>query len=217
MSIQLETKPSRTASLITDSSLVVTKSPNDFNRTATYSIIFKNDTRPYILSHTFSGAGRYQFGAAYHETNSQKHKYIKEVSVAIESVSSACTLIVDLIRITSKPASSVGGQWATWDVNGDPNPEIQLYSLPSTQATEATFPIARLEYNLGATGTVSTVNPPQPLVYSILYKESGIGSEVWKNPTMRAGFDEGWAITIDVDSAVAVKASATMIWTEVLA
>lgn len=217
MTIQLETKASRTSSLITDPSLVITKSPNDFNRVSTYSIIFKNDTRPYILSHAFSGPGRYQFGVSHHGTGSQKHKYIKEVSVAIESVSAACTLVVDLIRITTQPANSVGGQWATWDVNGDSNPEMQLYSLPSTQATEDNFPIARIEYNLGATSSVSTINPPQPLIYSVLYKETGVGSEVWKNPTMRAGFDEGWAVTIDVDCAVTVKASVAMIWTEVLA
>lgn len=217
MSIELETKASRTSSLITDSSLVVTKSPNDFNRMPTYSIIFKNDTRPYILSHTFSGAGRYQFGVSHHGTNSQKHKYLKEISVAIESVSSACTLIIDLVRITTQPSGSVGGQWATWDVNGDSNPEIQLYSLPSGQATEDNFPIARIEYNLGATGSVSTINPPQPLTYSILYKETGTGSEIWKNPTMRAGYEEGWAVTMDVDTAVTVKASVTMIWTEILA
>lgn len=215
MSIELETKASRTSSLISDPSLVVTQSPNDFNRSPTYSIIFKNDTRPYTLSHIFSTAGRYQFASSYHHTDSTKHKYIKEVSVMVESVSAACILNVDLVRITSQPVTSIGGQWALFDTNNDPTPEIQLYSLPNTQSTENNFPIARLEYNLGATNSASTINPPQPLVYSILYKESGIGSEVSKNPIMRAGYEEGWAITMDVDSATTVNAIVKMVWTEI--
>lgn len=124
---------------------------------------------------------------------------------------------MDLIRITSLPVGSIGGQWTRLDENTDLLPQLLHFSLPSTQATEMGYAISRVQYNLSTTGTAPTTSPPSPLIWMPLYREcDSTATGATKNPTFRRGFNEGWAVTVDVNAAVTVKGLVKVIWTEII-
>ena len=73
-----------------------------------------------------------------------------------------------------------------------------------------------LEWNLGITTTGSVINPPPALNWLTLWPQTQGASEAFEDkfPTIRAGTLEGFAVTLDVNSASTVKGFVVIEFTE---
>jgi hypothetical protein len=182
----------------------------------TYQAVFRLTTRPYALSHVFAGAGRYQYATIHHTALSTKTVKLRHAVVALEDSSASNVTTIELVRITTAPATGNPVVTPTQSNSGDSAAEATCLALPTTQATEAGAPFGFQEWNLGNTGGVSTVNPPPPLQFQDLINPGSASEKDLESslPTMRAGVLEGWAVTVDVSAAVTIKGFVILTFTE---
>jgi hypothetical protein len=197
---------------ITQKPLLVSISPN---AQPTWVATYRLNARPYALSNAFAAAGRKQYATIHHATPlNTKTVFIHSVWVALESASAAAIVMAEMRKLSTLP------------VTGNPaivpapyllvaNSESVCLCLPTTPGTEINSPYGQQEWNLGVTGAASVANPPPGLQWTNLLQSMPRQPNWESAPIIRGGIDEGYAITIDVNAAVTVKAYVTIVFSEI--
>jgi hypothetical protein len=188
----------------------VPTTPSSF-RSPTFSAIYRLASRPYALSATFGAAGRTQLATIHHAANATKTVKIRLVEVAIESSSAAAIVELDLVRITTAPATGNPAITPTPYDPADAAAEVTCLALPTTGGTEGAL-YASEEWNLGITGAASTAAPPPPLTYQTIYQYPEGGEQ--KAATIRAATLEGFAVVADASAATTLKGFVIVTFTE---
>lgn len=181
----------------------------------TYNANFRLAARPYAISKLFTAGSRFQFATIHHAVGGTKTVKLRHVWITIESASAAGIIVVDLMRITAAPATGNPAITPSPANPGDAAAEATCLTLPTTAGTEGALQTFT-EYNLGATGTGSLLNPPPDLVWrDLLTGASGFDVDnESKLQTIRASTLEGFAVTLDVSTAITVKGYVIMEFTE---
>lgn len=181
----------------------------------TYTAVYRLAARPYALSNAFGAAGRKQYATIHHAATAVKTVKLKRVEIALESSSAAGLVVADLVRITTAPAT--GNPAITPSPTNPANAaaESTCLALPTTAATEGALH-SMIEWNMGITGSGSTVNPPPGLNWYTLWPQTQGASEADENqfPTIRPGILEGFAITLDASAALTAKGFVVIEFTE---
>jgi len=179
-----------------------------------YAAVYRLAARPYALSNAFGAAGRKQYATIFHGAAATKTVRLSYVAVAIESTTAAALVVAELIRLSSATTPATGNPAITpalFDPS-DAAAEATCLALPTTTGTETGSPVGQVEWNLGITAAASTVNPPVPVGWVVLYSAAGLDER--DQPTMRAGNAEGWAVTIDASALATVKGYVSIRFTE---
>lgn len=181
---------------------------------STYRAVYRLAARPYALSNVFGGAGRKQFATIHHAATAKKWVRLRHVWVALESASAAGIIMADLIRLTDA-AAATGNPAITpgKSIASDDAAESTCLALPTTPGTEGTEPIATTEWNAGITAAGATTNPLPDLVWRDLLELIGMGNPIGmsdyeaerRQPQIRPGVAEGWAVTFDASAALTAK------------
>lgn len=176
---------------------------------ATYRAVYRLAARPYALSVTAAGAQRTQLATIHHLATSQYKLQLRAVYAALESSSAAAIIMLDLIRITTAPAT---GNPAISPLAVDPREPVDsdtvCLALPTSPGTEVAAPISTCEWNLGVTGAGSTVNPPPSLQFVNMLDPSNGGyiiDPLDQVPAIRPLALEGYAVTADISAATTIK------------
>lgn len=187
-----------------------------FRKIVTYDAVVRLAARPYALSNAFGAAGRKQFATIHHAATATKLVKLRHAFVYLESSSAAGIIMLELIRITSAPATGNPAITPLPRLASDAAAEVTVLGLPTTAATETGTPVGQLEYNLGITGAASTGNPPPPLQpIDLLSPASGYAPDFdIRLPSIRAGTLEGYAVTADASAAITVKGYVHFTFTE---
>src|ERR1051326_6646098 len=106
------------------------------NRLPTYTATYRLAARPYALSLVAGGAGRTQRATIHHTAGATKVIRVRAVEVAIESASAAAIATIDLVRITTAPATGNPAITPTPMNAADVATEAVCLALPTTQGTE---------------------------------------------------------------------------------
>lgn len=183
-------------------------------KVATYRANFRAAASPHRLANAFAAAGRKQFATIHHAATATKTVRLRRVMANIENVSAASYVTIDLVRITSAPATGNPAITPSRAGSGDATVEATCLALPTTAATEEAQPYASLSYNLGITGAASTTMPPLPLAWQDLLGPSIYHDDQAKAPEVRAGVLEGWAVTFDTNAIGTVIGSVAIEFTE---
>ena len=184
-------------------------------RLATYSANFRATARPYKLSYTTVANTRKQFATIHHTASAVRHVKLKKVKYQVIAIGTAGEFNLELMRITTAPATGNPSITPVTYETGDSSAEAVTLAGPTTAGTETGAPLASDYFSLAATAAAPSTNPPPPVPWVSLY-EAGNDSES-KLPTLRAGVLEGFSATIDPTSAGAVVVNIWMEWTEELA
>jgi len=181
----------------------------------TYTAVYRLATRPYAISKVFTAGSRFQFATIHHAATAVKLVKLRRVEVALESASVAGIVMADLVRITAAPATGNPAITPSPANPGDGAAETTCFTLPTTAGTEGALH-SMLEWNLGITGAASVINPPPALNWLTLWPQTQGASEAFEDkfPTIRAGILEGFAVTLDVNSASTVKGYVVIEFTE---
>jgi hypothetical protein len=181
-------------------------------KTASYRAVFRATTRPYRLSNAFTANTRKQYATIHHAAASTRTVRLQRVQVVIvANTVAAANLSVDLIRITTAPVTGAPAITPAPTDGSDVVAEATCLALPGTAATEAGGPLGTGQWALGITGALPTTNPPPTIPPYDLWLAGG---DDMKAPTIRAGVLEGFAVTIDADSASTVAAFVVVEFTE---
>ncbi len=180
-----------------------------------YVADFRLAARPYALSKTtVSTNTRTQFAVAWHTAASTKSAYLRKCTFQLESVNASGIFGVELHGVISAPATGNPDITIAALKRGGTASQVTAMALPTTPANDlgATTRITSREFIVGATGSAPTTNPPVIVPEVVLWEPSGFGAE---HPTLRAGFLEGWAVTIDATIAAVMKCFVRMeFWEE---
>ena len=178
-----------------------------------YRAVFRTATRPYNTLFTFTANTRKQFATIHHAATAVKTVKLRRVQVMVYSATTAAPeLNVDLVRITSAPATGNPAITPALADNADAAAEVTCLALPTTAATEGALYSSHY-VSLGLTTTPPTTNPPPvPGIYELV--GPGVGDNEPKFPIIRAGVLEGWAVTIDSTTAAVVAARVIVDFTE---
>lgn len=175
---------------------------------ATYRAVYRLIARPYALSAVAAGAGRIQLATIHHLATSIYKLQMRAIYVAVESASAAAIVDVDLVRLTSAPAT---GNPAITPNAVDPREPADVdtvcLALPTSPGTEGPV-LSSAEWNLGITGAASTNNPPPPLTYVNLLDPSNTGyiiDPLVQVPASRPLTLDGFSVTADISAAATVK------------
>lgn len=182
---------------------------------ATYRATVATAARPYRLQNVFTANTRKQFATIHHAAASTRTVRLRHCWVTIVVSTLATTCHVDLVRITTAPATGNPAVTPGRLETSDAAAEATVLALPTTAATE-TDVLSRVTGYLGITGTSSTVNPPPMLNYFDLCNPPGAAplDDEARPMAVRAGVLEGLAVTIDCDTATTLAAQIVMEFTE---
>lgn len=176
----------------------------------TYVATYKLTTRPYALSHTFTANTRKQFATIHHLASATKTVKIRRIELLIKSCSGTSTILADVVRINSAPATGNPAITPSSDVVTNPVAETVCLSLPTTAGTEGAA-FGSVEFVLGNTGGAPTVNPPAVPNAITLFADSANEGQAL---TLLAGQLDGIAVVLDSSAAVTITAIVRIIFTE---
>lgn len=176
----------------------------------TYVATYKLTTRPYALSHTFVANTRKQFATIHHLVTATKTVKIRRIELLIKSCSGTATILADVVRVTSAPATGNPPITPSPDVLANPVAEAVCLALPTTAGTEGAA-FGSVEFVLGNTGAAPTVNPPAVPSAITLFADTANESQPL---TLVAGQLDGIAVVIDSNAAVTITAMVRIIFTE---
>jgi hypothetical protein len=181
-------------------------------KVASYSAFYRTATRPYKLGPSMTANTRKQVATIHHAATATKTVRIRRAMFCIYANTVAGEANIDLVRITTAPAT--GNPAITPGVldSSDVAAEATCLALPTTAATEAAL-IGSQYVSLGATGAAATTNPPPIGQWMDLYQPAPDDDEM-KQPTIRAGVLEGWAIVLDHTATSPVSMGAWIEFTE---
>lgn len=171
----------------------------------TYRAVFRTAARPFYLTNAFGAAGRKQFATIHHAATAVKTVRIRRVFFTMNAASVAAVLGVDLVRVTTAPATGNPAITPSKADSIDAAAEATCLALPTTAGTEEAQPYSMLFGNLGASGAAPTTLPPPLAAWYMLYDDVSSDGE-GKGPVIRAGVLEGWAVTVDSNAASSITA-----------
>ncbi len=184
-------------------------------KVATYRAVFRTTTRPYYLSKVFTANTRVQFATIHHAATAVRTVRLRRVLVGLRANTVAVDLNMDLVRITSAPATGNPAITSSRADSSDAVAEATCLALPTTAGTEEAQPFSTLFSSPGVTGAGSTANPvPGTPWIDLLATGSWTGDDESKVPAIRAGVLEGWAVTIDANAATTLTAQVVVEFTE---
>lgn len=181
----------------------------------TYRAMYRLAARSYQLSNTFAAGSRKQYATIHHAAAATRTVRLRKVLVAITNNTVASQGTIDLVRITTAPATGNPAITPALPDSGDAAAEATCLALPTTAGTESAAFYSSTYFNYGVTGASSTTQPPPaiPWVDLIAMSAHGYDDEA-KLPTIRAGVLEGWAVTIDSSGASAIAGMVIIEFTE---
>lgn len=166
----------------------------------TYHAFYRTTTRAYALDFTFTANTRKQYATIHHAASATKTVRLRRVRFwPYANLVAASDLRVDLVRLTTAPATGNPAITPTPADTGDPVAEATCLALPTTAGTEGAL-LTSVPVPVGITGAASTANPPSPGTPVDLLNLANYDDEA-KMPTIRAGVLEGWAISLDSNAA----------------
>lgn len=173
-------------------------------KVATYRAVYRTAARIYTLSKVLVANTRNQYATIHHAATATKTVRLRRVWVQIRDTTVAGNLIVDLVRITTAPATGNPVITPALADNSDSAAEVTCLALPTTAGTEAAAPYSQQYWNLGITGGAASTQPvPVNPWIDLLAATPGADDES-KLPTIRAGVLEGWAVVFDVNQAMTI-------------
>lgn len=168
----------------------------------TYRAYYRATARAYQLSNAFTANTRKQYATIHHAASATKTVRLRLVRFWLYTSTAVVDLRVDLVRITTAPATGNPAITPTPADTSDAAAEATCLALPTTAATEGalftSFPTV-----VGITGGGPATNPPPITNVMDLLSPSAYDDEA-KMPTIRAGVLEGWAVTLDSNTATTV-------------
>lgn len=176
----------------------------------TYVATYKLTTRPYALSHPFAANTRKQFATIHHLVSATKTVKIRRIELLIKSCSGTATILADVVRVTSAPATGNPAITPSPDLLANPAAEAVCLALPTTAGTEGAA-FGSVEFVLGNTGGAPTVNPPSVPNAITLFADTANESQPL---TLVAGQLDGIAVVLDSNAAVTITAMVRIIFTE---
>jgi hypothetical protein len=172
---------------------------------ATYRAVFRATAAPYVISNANTAGQRKQFATIFHAVAATKTVRIRKAAVEINSVTVACYLVCDLVRLTATTTPATGNPAITPSSvdTSSAAAEATCLTLPTTAGTEGVL-IGSRGARLGITGTGSTATPVQTNVPLEMIDLAPFDHEQ-QAPAMRAGVAEGYAVVIYTDTATTVS------------
>jgi hypothetical protein len=170
-------------------------------KVATYRALYRAAARPYRLSNLFVANTRKQYATIHHAATATRTVKLRRVAIGLDSVNPAAIFSADLVRITTAPATGNPAITPARATQADAAAEATCLALPTTAATEDAAVYSSLMWNVGTTGAGSTVSPMPPIQWwDLLGISAGFDDEA-KQPEIRAGVLEGFAVTLDLNAA----------------
>jgi hypothetical protein len=179
----------------------------------TYKAVFRNAARPFPLSFAFTANTRKQFATIHHAAASTKTVRLRSVKVFMNDTTVAGVIQIDLVRITTAPATGAPAITPAAADGADPAAEATCLALPGTAATESAAIYSTVRYNPSATAAQATPYPQISAPWVEMLDASALDDER-KAPVIRAGVLEGWAVTLDVNVATTTTAMVQIEFTE---
>lgn len=169
-------------------------------------------TTGHALSIAFTANQVRQIATLHHLAASTRRKTIKRIELHI-AATAATILSVQLVRITTAPATGNGVANIIPHVSDHVASDAVAFALPTTLGTAAADqPLFMQEFNLPANTVIPAPGTNQPIV---LFPPSGQpADDDLFEPVIRAGVLEGYAIRLQSTAAVTIKATARIIFTE---
>lgn len=171
---------------------------------ATYRAVYRLAARPYSLSNAFAAAGRKQYATIYHPATSQYKLQLRSVYVALDNISAAGTVVVDLAHLNATTTPATGNPAITprpVDPREPADNDTVCLALPTTAGTED-YVLSNAEWIAGAAFATGT-----PIVFQNLLDPSNGGyiiDPLTQVPAMRPLTAEGYAVTVDASAAITV-------------
>jgi hypothetical protein len=182
-------------------------------KAVTHRALYRVAARPYWLAKVFSANTRVQFATIHHAASAVKTVKLRRVMFALNGSSGAAVLHLDLVRITTAPATGNPAITPSKSDSADAAAEATCLALPTTGGTEEAQPWSSLAANLGIAGAAPTTVPGPTIDWAVLYDDAGPDSD-GKPPTIRAGVLEGWSVTVDNNAASSVTGLVMIEFTE---
>jgi hypothetical protein len=178
---------------------------------ATYIAVFRTATAlPWTLSAALSTTPK-QFVTIHHAATATKTVKIRRVDLIPSNNSAAGDVIIDLVRITSAPATGNPAVTPSPANPGSAAAEATCLALPTTGGTAgALYGMQHLW--LGITGAAPTTNPIPAPPRDPLYQWNSDGET--DEPTIRAGVLEGYAVTLSSQVATTFQCYIIVEFTE---
>lgn len=191
----------------------------------TYTCTFRlagaaGTTPPFALSKVMVANTETQFATIYHAATAIKLVKIASVRVWTQNSSVAAKLSWELRRLGATTAPATGNPAITplSSANGvTATAETTCLALPTTAGSEPSgvSVIGSQELDLGVTGAVSVLNPiPIQSSINLWPPEYLAQTAQLQNPSIRALFAEGWAVSLISNAATTVKAVIVVVFTE---
>jgi len=159
-----------------------------------------------------------QLATIYHTAAAVKRVQLKFVSVNFHSLQTVAGVVEwELVTLSATTAPATGNPAITPGIHdqADAAAEATCLASPTTQGSvvNADRPIGdNYGVSLGISGASSTANPP-PAATKVVLWDSRQATD-GKDPTMRPGVAEGYAINVRSSAASAIGFTATIIFTE---
>lgn len=178
---------------------------------ATYKLA--TDAAASALAFTHVANTDKQYATIYHPATATKMVKIRRIELYLAA--SAASLVNFEVRyLNGVTAPATGNPVVTARATNPAAPvaEATCLCLPTTAGSfPAAQPLFSQEINLGANTANTTTWPPDPLV---MWPAEGDGIDDIEDLIMRNGVAEGYAISVRAVAAVALKATARIIFTE---
>lgn len=181
----------------------------------TYSAVYKladATTTGLALSIAFTANQYRQIATIFHPATATKRVTIKRVEFHF-ALTAATIINVELIRITSAPATGNPTITPVAHIADHPAAETTCLALPGTAGTyAANTPLFDQEFNLAAAAATNAPGLHQPIH---IFPASGMpADDDLFEPVLRAGVAEGYAVALKSTAAVTIKGTARIIFTE---
>jgi hypothetical protein len=179
----------------------------------TFSAVYRVATGTiHRLSNVFAATGRKQYATIHHAATATKTVRLRKVWVGLDSTTAAAVINIDLVRITTAPATGNPAITPSRPSSADAAAEATCLALPTTAATESDFHSTVL-YNASITAAGPTAFPPTSMPWIDLLAATPRDDET-KPPEIRAGVLEGWAVTFEPNTATTLTGFVLIEFTE---
>lgn len=180
-----------------------------------YVAVYKlaTDAGASALSFTHTANGEKQYATIYHAATATKTVKIRRVEMYL-AATALSVVSVDLRYLTATTAPATGNPAITPRSTHPASPvaEATCLALPTTAGSfTAGVSLFTQEMNLAANTAIATTFPTDPVA---LWPAEGDSVDDVQDLIMRAGVAEGYAISVRAVAAVALKATARIIFTE---
>ena len=155
-----------------------------------------------------AGTARYPI-AVFHPASSARRAKILRARLSLQSTSAATVITASLVRISTAGAGGTAFTPGRTD-SSDPAATCTVQVNPATLPAEVAGDELAVHTHNAAVASTTTVAANFMTSTSVLFDDMDSG----KNPRMREGVAEGWAIKVFSSAAVTIVVSANMNWTE---